>query len=97
VARKQSKGLRWARETQLRHLPDVMTVEQAARYLGIGRNTAYEAVRKGTLPACRIGRLVRVPRVGLERFLASSLDTRAVAPAIEDAEPSVTPLALGKR
>ena len=33
-----------------------LTVEEAARALGIGRNTAYEAVRQGTLPVVRIGK-----------------------------------------
>lgn len=47
-----------------------LTVEEAARVLGIGRNAAYEAARRGDLPALRIGGRIVVPRVALERLLA---------------------------
>lgn len=38
-----------------------LTVEEAAELLGIGRGTAYDAVRGGTLPAKRVGRRWLVP------------------------------------
>lgn len=47
-----------------------LSVEQAARALGIGRGTAYQAVRAGDIPSIRIGRRIVVPRAALERFLA---------------------------
>ena len=72
MARKSAKSLRWARETRSSSLPDVLTVEQAARYLGIGRNSAYEAARNGAIPAVRIGRRLLVPKHALEQRLASS-------------------------
>jgi excisionase family DNA binding protein len=46
-----------------------ITVEEAARLLGIGRTSAYLAVRRGDLPVVRIGRRYVVPRVALERML----------------------------
>jgi excisionase family DNA binding protein len=46
-----------------------LTVEEAARLLGISRTSAYEAVRRGELPVLRIGRRYVVPRVALERML----------------------------
>lgn len=46
------------------------TVDQAAELLGIGRNTAYEAVRRGEIPTIKIGRRLLVPRTALERMLA---------------------------
>lgn len=69
MARKDARSIRWVRETHARYLPEVMTVEQAARYLGIGRNAAYEAARSGELPALRIGRRVLVSRLALERTM----------------------------
>lgn len=56
-----------------------LTVEEAAASLGISRASAYEAVRRGDIPAIRIGRRILVPRVALERFLASAmpLDTES--------------------
>jgi excisionase family DNA binding protein len=47
-----------------------LTVEEAARVLGIGRNTAYDAVRRGEIPTITIGRRLLVPRDALERMLA---------------------------
>jgi excisionase family DNA binding protein len=46
-----------------------VTVEEAAKALGIGRAAAYDAVKRGEIPAIRIGRRVVVPRSGLERLL----------------------------
>ena len=49
-----------------------MTVEDVARELGIGRNAAYEAARRGDFPTIRMGRRVLVPREAFERFLAGA-------------------------
>ena len=46
-----------------------LTVEEAAAVLGIGRNSAYQAVASGQLPVIRIGRRLLVPRAALERLL----------------------------
>jgi excisionase family DNA binding protein len=42
-------------------LPLTVSVEEAAAMLGIGRGSAYEAVRRGQIPAVRIGRRIRIP------------------------------------
>jgi hypothetical protein len=39
------------------------------RYFNLGRNASYEAARRGDLPTIKIGRLLRVPVVALERLL----------------------------
>lgn len=49
-----------------------LTVPETARVLGIGRNSAYEAVRTGEIPSLKIGRRVLVPRLAVERLLAGS-------------------------
>ena len=46
-----------------------ISVPEAGRWLGIGRNAAYEAARRGDIPTIRIGRLLRVPVAALERKL----------------------------
>jgi len=46
-----------------------ITVDEAATRLGLSRNGAYEAVRRGEIPSLRIGRRVLVPRAALERML----------------------------
>ena len=53
-------------------LPDdrlTWTIAEAARLLGIGRATAYEAAHRGELPICVIGRRMMVPRAALLRLL----------------------------
>ncbi len=50
--------------------PKTLTVPEAGRrYFDLGRNASYEAARRGEIPTIRIGRLLRVPVVQLERML----------------------------
>jgi excisionase family DNA binding protein len=48
---------------------ETVTVDEAARRLGLGRNATYEAVRRGEVPAIRIGKRWLVPSVALDRLL----------------------------
>ena len=48
----------------------LMGVDEAAAYLGISRNLAYELVRCGRLPHIRLGRRILIPRKGLELWIA---------------------------
>jgi excisionase family DNA binding protein len=50
-------------------LPLTVTVPEAAKLLGISRNLAFGLVRKGELPATRLGRRLVVSRKALERLL----------------------------
>lgn len=50
------------------HLPPVLTVDEVAQVLRIGRNTAYEAVKNRTIFSFRIGRRLCVPKVALIRL-----------------------------
>jgi len=47
----------------------LLTVEEAAERLGIGRTLAYALVKSGDLESVRIGRLRRVPFDSLDQFL----------------------------
>ena len=49
-----------------------LTVEEAARYLGIGRSAAYDAINRGDIPVLKIGRRFLVPAVALEKMLAEA-------------------------
>ena|SRR5215472_6626135 len=48
-------------------------VPEAGRvYFNLGRNASYEAARRGELPIVKIGRMLRVPIVALERMLTEA-------------------------
>ena len=47
----------------------VMSVPEAGRMLGLGRNASYEAVKRGEIPVLRFGKLLKVSRIWLERVL----------------------------
>lgn len=46
-----------------------LTAVEAAKLLGIGRNQAYEAIRRGEIPSLRIGGRIVIPRAKLMRLL----------------------------
>ena len=49
-----------------------VSVTEAARQIGIGRNLAYEAIRRGEIPSIKIGKRLLVPVTALERMLAEA-------------------------
>ena len=51
------------------HERPTLRVEEAGRFLGLGRNAAYDAVGRGDIPSIRIGRRLVVPTAGLRRLL----------------------------
>ena len=46
-----------------------LSIEEAAKALGIGRNQAYEAAHRGDIPIIKIGKRLLVPRAAFERML----------------------------
>lgn len=54
-----------------------MTVEEAGRFLGISRATAWRRIWDGSLPSVRLGRRVLVSRARLEALLAGDDDAAA--------------------
>lgn len=65
-----------------------LTVEEAARIIGISRTTAYECVRNGAIPSIRYGRRIVIPRWAIDDPLTSSQN---------NAVPSLDYLAPAKR
>jgi excisionase family DNA binding protein len=53
----------------LADLPAVLTVEETADVLRIGRTAAYAAIRSGEIPCIKLGRSIRVPKHRLELLL----------------------------
>ena len=47
----------------------VLSVPEAGKQLGLSRNAAYEAARRGDIPTIKIGKLLRVPKQALAKML----------------------------
>ena len=47
----------------------LLSVKEAAALLGVGSGLVYEMVRKDEIPHVRLGRLVKIPRQGLENWI----------------------------
>lgn len=60
------------RQVQVPHLqdlPDLLTVDEVARVLRIGRGKAYLLVRAGELPSIKLGHALRIPKIAVARLL----------------------------
>lgn len=67
--RDDGESHRWRTEMADNSERKTLTVEEAAKELGLGKNAAYEGVRTEQIPSIRIGRRILVPRVALDRML----------------------------
>ena len=52
---------------------DIMTVEDLMEYLYIGRTAAYKLLKKEKIKALKIGRIYRIPKVAVEKYVANTL------------------------
>jgi excisionase family DNA binding protein len=50
----------------------VLTVPEAGAQLGLGRNASYDAAKRGDIPTIKLGKLLRVPKLAIERMLDAS-------------------------
>jgi excisionase family DNA binding protein len=48
---------------------ETLTVREVARLLGVGKNCAYDAIRRGQVPSVRIGKRIVIPRSAFQRML----------------------------
>ena len=49
----------------------LLTVPEAAKYLGVGRKKVYELIEWGELKAVKLGRSVQIQKDNLDRFRES--------------------------
>jgi hypothetical protein len=57
----------------MNEIPKTITVPEAGwSYFGLSRNASYAAAKNGVIPTIKVGRLLRVPIVAMERMLASA-------------------------
>lgn len=60
--------------TSFEELPLVLTVEELAPVLRVGRNTAYDMIRCGRIRSIRVGTQIRILKQDVQRFLESSAE-----------------------
>jgi excisionase family DNA binding protein len=54
--------------------PDIVTVKQLQTILGVSRNTAYVLIDEGTLPAIKVGKAYRIPKISVIKYVLSMND-----------------------
>lgn len=59
----------------------LLTVEEAAERLGIGRSFMYELIGDGRVRSLRVGRLRRIPVDALDEFVARTQESTTESPA----------------
>jgi excisionase family DNA binding protein len=52
----------------------LLSAEELARELGVGRTTAYSLLWSGAIPSMKLGRLRKVRREDLEAYLAERME-----------------------
>ena len=83
-----SRDARWLPE------PALLRVEEASRYLALGRTKTYELVAQGEIPSIRFGRSLRIPREALRAWLDAQLREANLAPTTRSGDHSVEPKEL---
>jgi excisionase family DNA binding protein len=53
------------RYTPLSELPEFLSPHEARAFLDVSRAAIYDALRTGSLPSIRVGRLIRIPKSAL--------------------------------
>jgi len=48
--------------TKFEDLPELLSIAEFSSYTGIGKSTAYEMVRCGTITCLKFGRVIRIPK-----------------------------------
>jgi len=52
--------------------PDVVNVSELQKMLGVGRNTAYTLLKNNKIPSIRIGRVHKIPKANVIKYLKST-------------------------
>ena len=58
--------------TNFETLPLLLTVNELASVIRIGRNAAYQLVKDGDIQSIRIGRSIRIPRDALIQLMKNT-------------------------
>ena len=64
-------GINVNRQIEMGNEKLTLTVAEVAKCLGVGRNSAYEAIARCEIPVIRVGKRLLVPKAALETLLAA--------------------------
>lgn len=53
------------RSTPFDALPELLTPDEFRAYVGIGRSTMYDLLRRDEIPQLRFGRCIRIPKTAI--------------------------------
>jgi len=67
--RRSARKRRAVRKCRIDEGALTVSVPRAGEMLGLSRNSAYEAAKKGQLPVIRVGSRILVPKLALQRLL----------------------------
>jgi excisionase family DNA binding protein len=54
------------RRARVEDLPEFLSAEEFRRYVGLGRSTVYDLLRRDEIPHVRFGRVIRIPKSALQ-------------------------------
>jgi excisionase family DNA binding protein len=57
--------------------PALLTIPEVAHYLGLGKSMIYGLINDGHIPSVHIGKSMRVPKEGLDRWLNEKITAEA--------------------
>jgi len=69
VTQKKGSQPHVTRYTEFESLPQFLSVEEFRAFVGIGRSTIYDLLRRQVIPHVRFGRVVRIPKEALWPYL----------------------------
>jgi len=58
--------------TMFKDYPDVVSVKIMCEMINVGRNTAYSLLKENKIESIRIGRVHKIPKVNIIKYLQSS-------------------------
>ena len=67
-------NLKEAYQTILKDYPEIMSVEETSKALGVSTKTVYKMLKNGTIQNMKAGRAYRVPKVHLLSFLKINME-----------------------
>lgn len=57
----------------LKNYKDIISVEELCEILSIGKNTAYRLLKSGEIKAIRIGKVYKIPKESVRRYLRTNM------------------------